>query len=119
LIIVGCFLLVWLVGYRIGYRSGISRRKRTATTTVPSNTYTATVTHVETENASGKTLRNSTGFSEEFRTPQTSTATTVPVETEHTNGKMLRDTPGLSEEFGTQQLFSYTVPYIKRLVYVE
>lgn len=119
LIIVGCSLLVGLVGYRIGYRSGISRPKRAATTTAPLSMYTATTEHLETENESGKIVRDSTVLTEEPETQQADTSTATHLATENENGKMVRTSTDLSEEFGTQQIFSSIVPYIKRTFYVE
>lgn len=69
-IIFGCFLLVWLIGYRIGYRIGRSRHNSGATTTAPSLTYAAGAAHLETENENGKMVSNSPALTEEFGTQE-------------------------------------------------
>jgi hypothetical protein len=110
LIMAGCFLLVGLAGYSIGYRRGSSRRKGEAITPAPSNVAVTETTYVEPEQG------------RETETPvatEQGRETETPVATEQGDGQRARNAPVLSEELGTQQLFSQVVPYIRRTFYVE
>jgi hypothetical protein len=122
LIMAGCFLLVGLAGYSIGYRRGSSRRKSEAITPTPSNVAITETTYVEPEQgreAETLVVMEQGREAETPVEPEQGREAETPVETEQGDGQRARGTPLLSEELGTQQLFSQVVPYIRRTFYVE